>query len=57
MLSNAKNVLLAVVLWLVAKPARTVALVVLFGLVTILALSVVLAPEAAVAISASAGSP
>lgn len=57
MLSNAKNVLLAVVLWLVEKPARTVALVVLFGLVTILALSVVLAPEAAVAISASAGSP
>ena len=57
MLSNAKNSLLAVVLWLVSN-TRTVTVLVVLGLITILALSVVLMPEqTAVAISASSGSP
>ena len=57
MLSNAKNSLLAVVLWLVSN-TRAVTVLVVLGLITILALSVVLMPEqTAVAISASSGSP
>lgn len=57
MLSDAKNILLAVVFWLVSKPARTAVIIVAIGFVTILALTVVLMPESAVAISATAGSP
>lgn len=57
MLSNAKNGLLAVVLWLVSN-TRTVTVLVVLGLITILALSVVLMPEqTAGAIMATAGSP
>ena len=57
MLSNAKSVMLAVVLWLVENPTHTAVLVV-FGLITVLTLSVVLMPESsAIAASASAGSP
>ena len=58
MLSNAKSVMLAVVLWLVENPTRTAAVLVVFGLVTVLTLSVVLMPESsAIAASATAGSP
>ena len=57
MLSNAKNSLLAVVLWLVSN-TRTVTLLVVLGLISILDPSLVLMPEqTAVAISASSGSP
>ncbi|MCZ2096999.1 MAG: hypothetical protein LC121_12215 [Anaerolineae bacterium] len=57
MLSDAKNVLLAVVFWLASKPARTAVIIVAIGFVTILALTVVLMPDFAIAASASSGSP
>jgi len=58
MLSNAKNGLLAMVLWFVANQTRAAVVLVVLGLVTILALSVVLMPESsAIAASATAGSP
>lgn len=57
MLSDAKNILLAVVFWMASKPTRTAVVIVAIGFVTILALSVVLAPETASAILATAGSP
>ena len=58
MLSNAKSIMIAMVLWLVEKPARTAAVLIVFGLVATLALSIVFAPEsAAIAASATSGSP
>jgi len=58
MLSNAKNGLLALVLWFVTNQTRAAVVLVVFGLVTILALSVVLMPEmSAIAASATAGGP
>ena len=57
MLSNTKNGLLALILWAVSN-TRTAAVLIVFGLLTILALSVVLMPEmSAIAASASAGGP
>jgi len=57
MLSNTKNGLLALILWAVSN-TRTTTVLIVFGLLTILALSVVLMPEmSAIAASASSGSP
>lgn len=57
MLSDAKNILLVVVFWMASKPTRTAVIIVTIGFVTILALSVALAPESAWAGWATAGSP
>ena len=57
MLSNTKNGLLALILWAVSN-TRTTTVLIVFGILTILALSVVLMPEmSAIAASASSGSP